>query len=472
MMASAMPRYRRQVIRRNRRRPGPRTDASYIERAGWLHRESHRVGRLLASGKLDERARDFLDKVVFKETISFANQRAAFHYLEAFGGKAPGPDGIRYKSLSHQQWWHRMNENVQLCEGGVYPWGPMRSVEIPKGLGTRTLHLENTRDRVVGRSVLTVVSPLTDVGFSEMSYGYRPGRSPWDALAMAKVVAEEENKLIWRKRDITGAYDNVPRQALIDLVYERIPNRDLARLIVSAIERAGTEWAGKGVSIPQGTSLSPWLLNLFLDAVVDKPYEREGFPCVMQRFADDHLLLANRPDDAAEALAFMDGALGRHDMKFKADKDDDGDLALGEAVNYLGLEAYWEKGEIYYDVPEDTWLNFKTETHEGFDPSWSKKRRRKEARKALAEWMQYFAPTEGRLRNGKNLLYEALEIITPNFRVDLFDERGTMHAFLDERIGEWRERVRSLRATYAKSRLASPTHISKPCSANAALASL
>ena len=273
---------------------------------------------------------------------SFESLRAAFHQVELYGGPAPGPDGITVDSLSHKEWWKILRSISKELKRGAWRPGPLRAVEILKATGTRVLRIENASDRIVARALLNVAGRLTDPNLSRNSFGYRPGLSPWHALAAAKAQAEAERKLLWRKRDIAGAYDVLPRNFLAELVRNSLINEDLASLVNLFVERPGTQWEKRGVGVPQGSSLSPWLLNLFMDSALDKPYEEERLPCAMKRFADDHLLIANRPEELEDAAAFMDEALGAHNVAFKEEKEESGDLALGEGVSYLGLDAYFE----------------------------------------------------------------------------------------------------------------------------------
>ena len=63
----------------------------------------------------------------------------------------------------------------------------MRLVEIPKpGGGLRPLGIPTVLDRLIQQALHQVMQPRFDPDFSESSYGFRPGRSAWQAVAQAR----------------------------------------------------------------------------------------------------------------------------------------------------------------------------------------------------------------------------------------------------------------------------------------------
>jgi retron-type reverse transcriptase len=80
--------------------------------------------------------------------------------------------------------WNRMSS-------GTYFPPPVRAVEIPKphGGGTRMLGIPTVADRIAQTVVALQLMPRTESIFHDDSYGYRPKRSPLDAVRVTgKVV--------------------------------------------------------------------------------------------------------------------------------------------------------------------------------------------------------------------------------------------------------------------------------------------
>ena len=75
--------------------------------------------------------------------------------------------------------WNRMSS------GSYFP-GPVRAVEIPKKGGTRVLGIPNVVDRVAQTAAVMTLEPDVEKVFHGDSYGYRPGRSPLDAVAACR----------------------------------------------------------------------------------------------------------------------------------------------------------------------------------------------------------------------------------------------------------------------------------------------
>ena len=113
------------------------------------------------------------------------NMLKAFRRVVGNKGSA-GVDAMSVEELKPylQTHWRRIKEELL---AGSYQPQPVRRVEIPKpgGRGTRKLGVPTVLDRLIQQAVHQVLNPLFDVGFSDHSYGFRPGRSAHQALIQA-----------------------------------------------------------------------------------------------------------------------------------------------------------------------------------------------------------------------------------------------------------------------------------------------
>jgi hypothetical protein len=100
---------------------------------------------------------------------------------------APGVDAVSIGLFEEQlrdnlfKLWNRMSS------GSYFP-GPVRGVEIPKdhGEGVRLLGVTDTGGRVAQTAAAMLLEQVLEPVFHRDSYGYRPGRSAHDALAVCR----------------------------------------------------------------------------------------------------------------------------------------------------------------------------------------------------------------------------------------------------------------------------------------------
>jgi hypothetical protein len=238
---------------------------------------------------------------------------SAIDDLAADGGDAPCPDGLTLDELDEQERWGLARALGAAIRAGRYRPGPHREVQISKGpgRGMRTLQIANIQDRVVGRAIVRVIQPLLDPGFAPTSYGYRPRRGRENALAHAAAIAEGDGLWAWILDDVKDAFDNVPVGRLMDVVRQRLIADDIVELARVVIDGGATR------GIPQGCSLSPLFLNVYLDHVLDRPWAKRRPATPLIRVADDLLVLARDGDEAQLAHQDLTARLQAAGMAFE-----------------------------------------------------------------------------------------------------------------------------------------------------------
>jgi len=217
------------------------------------------------------------------------NLQRAWKRVKANRG-APGVDGMRiedFAAFARSQW----SEIRQQLSDGTYQPQPVRRVSIPKpGGGERRLGIPTVVDRVIQQAIAQVLTPIFDPGFSESSFGFRPGRSAHGALRQVQGHIEAGYRIAV-DLDLAKFFDHVQHDVLMVRVARTIGDKRLLALMGRYL-RAGV-LVGESIQVtelgtPQGGPLSPLLANILLDDL-DKALEGRGHRFV--RYADDLLIL-------------------------------------------------------------------------------------------------------------------------------------------------------------------------------------
>jgi group II intron reverse transcriptase/maturase len=219
--------------------------------------------------------------------------RAAYHALKR--DAAPGIDG--------ETWGHygeALEENLQDLSGrlkrGAYRAKPVKRTYIPKADGRqRPLGIPTLEDKLVQRTTVEVLSAIYETDFLGFSYGFRPGRSPHNALD-ALYTGLLTRKVNWvLDADIRGFFEAIDHGWLGKFVEHRIADQRVVRLIQKWLNAGVLEDGTRTRSeegTPQGGSISPLLANVYLHYVFDlwaQRWRRKGAhgDVIVVRYADD-----------------------------------------------------------------------------------------------------------------------------------------------------------------------------------------
>ena len=233
------------------------------------------------------------------------NLHRAWKRVKANRG-APGVDGMTIDDFPAFAKVHWPNIRRALLDGTYRPQ-PVRRVEIPKprGRGSRLLGIPSVVDRVIQQAIAQVLTPVFDPGFSESSFGFRPGRSAHGAVHQVQHHIRAGYRVAV-DLDLEKFFDRVNHDVLLERVGRKVRDKLLLALIARYL-RAGV-LAGDiiiqatDIGMPQGSPLSPLLANVVLDDL-DKELERRGHRFV--RYADDLLVLVRSPRAGERIMASL-----------------------------------------------------------------------------------------------------------------------------------------------------------------------
>lgn len=294
--------------------------------------------------------------------------REAFRRTRKDG--AVGVDG-----QTADEYAENLEENLQSlldrAKSGIYQAPPVRRVHIPKGDGTKTrpIGVCSFEDKVLQRAVVMLLEPVYEQDFYDFSYGFRPRRSPHDAL-------ETLNQGIWGMGggwvldvDIKSFFDTLDKEKLRDLLRLRVVDGVVVRLIGKWL-RAGVLEGGvirhPDTGCPQGGVISPILSNIYLHEVIDKWWVESALPrlrgrAFMIRYADDLVVVFSDREDALRVQRALPKRVERFGLTLHPEKTRlvrfrrprrDGDGPKPGSFDFLGFTHYWGRSRRGRWIPK------------------------------------------------------------------------------------------------------------------------
>jgi len=227
----------------------------------------------------------------------------AFRTVKARGG-GPGIDGQSIEDFEGDlannlyKIWNRMTS-------GAYFPPPVKAVEIPKKTGgVRMLGVPTVSDRVAQAAVKIALEPRLEEIFDRDSWGYRPGRSAHDAIAL---VRKRSWKYDWVVEfDIKGLFDNIDHGLLLKALRKHCEEKWILlyveRWLVAPTIGVDRELQRRSKGTPQGGVVSPLLANLFLHYALDQWIRREMRSVRFCRYADDAVIHCKSQEQARLVL--------------------------------------------------------------------------------------------------------------------------------------------------------------------------
>jgi RNA-directed DNA polymerase len=134
---------------------------------------------------------------------------------------APGVDGMKWEEYEDGV-EDRLKDLHDRVHRGAYQAQPSRRVYIPKADGRqRPLGIAALEDKIVQQAVVTILNEIYEVDFRGFSYGFRPGRSPHQALDALNVGIRRKQVNWILDADIRGFLDTA---SYCPLIHENYSN--------------------------------------------------------------------------------------------------------------------------------------------------------------------------------------------------------------------------------------------------------
>ena len=281
---------------------------------------------------------------------------------EAYGrvrrDSAPGVDGQTVAEYG-ENLEANLRSLLERAKSGTYRAPLVKRVHIPKSeTETRPIGMPTVENKVLERAVAMLLEPVYETEFLDCSYGFRPGRSPHQALEAVRAAVMTMKGGWVLDVDVRKYFDTIPHQQLRHVLSHRIRDGVIGRLVGKWL-KAGVWEAGQvtypEAGAPQGGVISPLLSNIYLHEVLDCWFEREikaklHGRAELIRFADDFVVVCEKREDAGALLEQVTARFQSYGLTIHPEKTrivdfrhpwQSGDKP--QTFDFLGFTHYWEK---------------------------------------------------------------------------------------------------------------------------------
>jgi RNA-directed DNA polymerase len=311
----------------------------------------------------DFRFYSLYDKIYREDVLAHAYRRVR----ERRGG--PGIDGVTFADIEREgltDWLEDLRKDLK--EENYQPQ-PLKRVNIEKDSGgKRPLSIPTVRDRVVQMAAKLILEPIFEADLEDQAHGYRPNRSAQEAVEEVHEGLTEGRRQVV-DADVSGYFDNIPHDQLLQSVAIRVSDGTVLALIkswlkVPIVEENDDEGddndnitGGKGSTrgVPQGGVISPLLANIYMNRFLkawNKNYKAQEFGAHLVNYADDFVILCETKRGARLALKWTKWAMGVMGLSLNEEKTSLCDCnEREESFEFLGysfgLECYHKTGSWY-----------------------------------------------------------------------------------------------------------------------------
>ena len=291
---------------------------------------------------------------LFRHATSESALRAAWLRVRQNGFASPLPETKAQITHFEQDAERNISRIQRLLRNDKFEFDPQKGVLKQKssGKGKRGIVMASVHNRIVERALLDCLQEkcpfVKEVIDQSTSVGGVPNRSVPHGLAEIKKAFASGKKWFVRS-DISGFFDNIPREDVLALLAKHLDDErllallDRATKVVLANETALGEdrryFPNNEMGVAQGSPLSPLFGNILL-LKFDRSFEVLGIVCV--RFIDDFVLLGETEGKVRKAFASAQAHLARmglrcHDpFAVNVDKEKAQSGQISDGFDFLG----------------------------------------------------------------------------------------------------------------------------------------
>jgi group II intron reverse transcriptase/maturase len=201
-----------------------------------------------------------------------------------------------------------------------------------------------------------VLTPIYEEDFKDFSYGYRPKRSPHQAIERLFKEVSFGGMHYIIDADIKNYFGSLDHGELRKFLSRRVKDGVIRKVIDKWLKAGvleGEQLTYPTEGTPQGGVISPLLSNIYLHYVLDEWFEQEIQPRLsgrsfMVRFADDFVMGFENSTDAERVMAVLPKRFGKYKLRLHPDKTKIVNLKSkrGESdrsFDFLGFTHYLSK---------------------------------------------------------------------------------------------------------------------------------
>ena len=209
-------------------------------------------------------------------------------------------------------------------------------IEKPNSKKKRPLGIPSFDDKLVQEVVRLLLESIYEPTFSDISHGFRPGKSCHTAL---KYVQKYFTGTKWFvEGDIKGCFDNIDHHILMNILRRRIQDEHFIGLIWKFLKAGYMEqWVYHNTysGTPQGSVISPILANIYLNEL----------DCYMQKYAEGFSIGTKRKTNPAykkplDRCRAKREWLKRNESKISAERKQQVIGEISEIERYLRTVPY------------------------------------------------------------------------------------------------------------------------------------